>query len=159
MTTKHSPTYFEKKEIISTLLPFFFLVKFFLLNNDNKYTFLVSSGSNIKIEVKSSKNEVYVSIDGLKVYENIGEDDKGRGIHVIVLNEATGVVMAKKVFDTYYPKEHEALVLFLNMLQDGRIVIFTVKVGSYSIKRGLFFYVSSKIYPFFNVHTFLGDEC
>lgn len=92
------------------------------------FYFLALSGKKIKIEAKSSKNNVYVSIDGLKVYENSVEDDSARGIHVIVLNEVTGVVMAKRIFDTYVPKEDEAMILFLNMLQEGRIVVFMVKV-------------------------------
>ena len=82
----------------------------------------------IKIEAKSSKELVYVAIDGQKVYENAATDDSGRGIHVVVLNQNTGVVMATRRFDTYYAKEDELLILFCNLLQEGRIVIFVIKV-------------------------------
>ena len=85
-------------------------------------------GKKITVEAKSSKDSVYVSIDGLKVYENGMEGESARGIHVVVLNEVTGVVMAKRIFDTYLPKEDEAMILFLNMLNEGRIVIFMIKV-------------------------------
>ena len=89
---------------------------------------LESQGKSIKVEAKSSKEHVYISIDGLKIYETKAEN--ARGIHVIVLNEVTGVIMTTRIFDTYSPTgEEKAMIIFLNLLQEGRIVIFLVKVS------------------------------
>lgn len=60
---------------------------------------------------------------------NDTEETSGRGIHVLVLNQSSGAVMARRLFDTYLPREDEALSSFLNLITDGRFVLLTVKVS------------------------------
>lgn len=100
---------------------------------------------SLNISVKSSKDQVLVKVDNVIIYESKsrqggdrsregGEMDEfdeskepGRGIHVLVLSQYDGLVMAKRVFDTYSPNQDEELCFFLNMVSEGRILVMAVR--------------------------------
>ncbi|UXI18085.1 RING finger protein 165-like [Sarcoptes scabiei] len=92
-------------------------------------------GRWIKIEIVSSQNRAMVTIDGTNILDDF-EEGKNRGIHILVLNEITGFVMSRRHFDTYMMHEDEAMSLFISMVSDGRILIFTIKdEGSFQLKQ------------------------
>lgn len=90
------------------------------------------SGRFIDVRATSSKDSIEITAAGVKIVN----DTKNRGIHVAVLHQATGVLMAHRFYDTYSPHEDEALILFLNMISPGRILIFTIlDEGSFHLKK------------------------
>lgn len=86
----------------------------------------------VTLNVTSSKALVSVVVADVQVLN----DSEKRGIHVLVLHQATASVMAKRTFDTYESHEDDALILFLNMISPGRILIFTIlDEGSFQLKK------------------------
>lgn len=59
--------------------------------------------------------------------EQTNNDSNNRGIHVLVLNQFDGYLMSSRVFDTYLPNQDEELCHYLEMIQDGRLLILAVK--------------------------------
>ncbi|XP_061192608.1 protein O-linked-mannose beta-1,2-N-acetylglucosaminyltransferase 1-like [Saccostrea echinata] len=90
--------------------------------------------TEISLGVTSSKSLVLVTINGNTVYQD-DDFDVHRGIHLLVLNQATGHVMAKQVFDTYSAGEDQAMLDFIDRISKNRILVFTIKdEGSFQLK-------------------------
>ena len=90
--------------------------------DDDDYSARLSSQRTVDLRVVSSKPKIEISVGGAVVVENT----KNRGIHVAVLHQATGALMAHRFYDTYQAHEDEALILFLNMISPGRVLVFTI---------------------------------
>lgn len=90
--------------------------------------------TQLSLGVTSSKSLVYVTVNGQTVYQD-DDFDVNRGIHLLVLNQATGKVMAKQVFDTYSSGEDQAMLDFIYRISKNRILVFTIKdEGSFQLK-------------------------
>lgn len=90
--------------------------------------------TQLSLGVTSSKSLVYVTVNGQTVYQD-DDFDVNRGIHLLVLNQATGKVMAKQVFDTYSSGEDQAMLDFIDRISKNRILVFTIKdEGSFQLK-------------------------
>lgn len=85
------------------------------------------NSKNVDIEVLSSADHVQVSVDGVSVLDESASPPSGRGLHVLVLSQHSGRLMARRVFDTYTNHEDEQLQLFLGMLRPGRLLVFAIK--------------------------------
>ena len=81
----------------------------------------------VDLEAQSDRKHVYVSINGIKIYEVNELNDGSRGLHVIILNQQTGALMVSEVFDFYGGDSNNDFSRFLNSVQHSRIAIFVIK--------------------------------
>ena len=81
----------------------------------------------IDLEVQSDRKHVHVSINGIKIYDINEVTEKSRGLHVIILNQQTGALMASDVFDFYGGDSNNDLSQLLNSVKHSRIAIFLIK--------------------------------
>nr|XP_002128274.1 protein O-linked-mannose beta-1,2-N-acetylglucosaminyltransferase 1 [Ciona intestinalis] len=82
---------------------------------------------SINLELVSSKNLVSVKVNNKLVYED-QQAEAGRGIHVVVLNQANGEMMGSQVFDTFIEGQDELMIQYLKAINDeNRMIAFAVK--------------------------------
>ena len=82
----------------------------------------------IIVEAQSEKEEVFVLVNGSKVFKENSKDAITRGLHIVVLSQYTGKVMATRQFDThYFSTFDDQIIQFVESLHNGRIVVFLVK--------------------------------
>lgn len=87
----------------------------------------------IPVKLLSSKEKAIIMIDGKNVVN--AHSDEARGINIVVVNQATGTVLTKRVFDTYYPGGSEKMEIFLESIMPGRYLFFAIKdEATYSLK-------------------------
>jgi beta-1,2-N-acetylglucosaminyltransferase len=79
-----------------------------------------------KVKIVSGKTIAEVYTNGKRVYFS-GPDEKARGIHVIVLNQASGAFITAQVFDTYLTPGEHALANYIDSIVPGRLVCVAIK--------------------------------
>ncbi|KAK7074635.1 Protein O-linked-mannose beta-1,2-N-acetylglucosaminyltransferase 1 [Halocaridina rubra] len=80
------------------------------------------TNQTVTLTLMSSSDKVFMSLNKREIYRNLGD----RGIHLVVLNQHSGRVMAKRVFDTFTTGTEEEMAEFIDEIQDGRILVFAV---------------------------------
>ncbi|CAI8053573.1 Protein O-linked-mannose beta-1,2-N-acetylglucosaminyltransferase 1 [Geodia barretti] len=86
----------------------------------------------LSLRVESSQERAAVYSGDDIVYSSSSKDQ--RGMHVAILNQATGALMAARVFDTYIPGAADTLVTFINSISDERIMCFAIlDEGTFSL--------------------------
>ena len=83
--------------------------------------------ATIDIEAQSDRKHIYVSINGIKIYEINEVNDRTRGLHVIIMNQKTCDLLVSKVFDFHDGDSKNDLSQFLNSVNHSRIAIFLIK--------------------------------
>ncbi|KAK8384382.1 hypothetical protein O3P69_009290 [Scylla paramamosain] len=80
------------------------------------------TNQTVTLTLMSSQDKVFMSLNKREIYRNLGD----RGLHLVVLNQHTGQVMATQVFDTFSVGVEEEMVSFIDDITDGRILVFAV---------------------------------
>ncbi|KAB7499313.1 Protein O-linked-mannose beta-1,2-N-acetylglucosaminyltransferase 1 [Armadillidium nasatum] len=80
------------------------------------------TNDTVTLTLMSSADKVFISINKKQIYKGINQ----RGLHVVVLNQYSARVMAKRVFDTFQVGMEEAFVDFIDDITPGRIIVLAV---------------------------------
>ncbi|XP_065904612.1 protein O-linked-mannose beta-1,2-N-acetylglucosaminyltransferase 1-like [Dysidea avara] len=88
----------------------------------------------LHVQMYSSKEKASIKIEGKNALHVTGGDE-ARGMYVVVVNQATGAVMADRRFDTYMPGGSDQLEIFLESIMAGRYLFFAIKdEATFSLK-------------------------
>jgi len=79
-----------------------------------------------RLELEAGENNVDIKLDGASLMVR-DINNRTRGLHMLVLHQGTGGVMARRRFDTVLGEVHVEAAKFLDAVRPGRIIVMATK--------------------------------